>query len=525
MSATSVSRARVGNIAVLAALLACVLALGSLHALEPPDTRPARTWTAVLIGLGYVAWSTALWWRGPRAARVVSAPGVALWQVAYASQTGYALAVAERTREALLQAGLHAQLLPIETMTPLQLHDARVLFVVSTTGEGDAPDHALGVLPMLADDRLDLSSLHYAVLALGDRSYLQFCAFGRALDARLQQLGATVLFDRVEVNNADDAALRHWQHHLTLLTGDTALPDWTSPHYQDWPLRARRQLNPGSPGDGAWLLDLAPPAGVQWQAGDLAEIGPRHAPQEVDAWLARHDLTHQATPALRLALSSVQWPASPDGRDLQAVINQASALPHREYSIASVPADGTLQLLVRRMHQPDGRLGLGSGWLTAHAPLGGDIAIRLRRNPGFHAPDDARPLILIGNGTGIAGLRALLRERFARGAHRNWLLFGERTQQFDFFFGDELTQWQHRGHLTRLDLAFSRDQAERIYVQQRVREAAEDIQRWVLDGAALYVCGSLAGMAPAVDAELQRTLGEDALQQLRAQGRYRRDVY
>jgi sulfite reductase (NADPH) flavoprotein alpha-component len=525
VSAAPTWRARAGNGVALAILLVCILALGSLHRLQPPDAPPLQTWSAALIALGYIAWSGAIWWRGRRRVRSRVAIGACAWTIAYASQTGYALAVAERTAEALTQAGAQARVLPIDALTVAELRDSRVLFIVSTTGEGDAPDHALGILPMLSDERLDLSSLHYAVLALGDRSYAQFCAFGRALDQRLQRLGAASLFDRVEVDNADDAALRHWQHHLSLLTGDTALSDWSAPQYQSWPLRARRQLNLGSPGDGAWLIDLSPPPGAHWQAGDIAEIGPRHAPAHVETWLAQHGLVEQATPSQRLALAGLQLPDACGGGSLASLIDAFPPLPHREYSIASIPCDGHLQLLVRRMQQPDGRLGLGSGWLTAHAGIGQDIAVRLRRNPGFHAPEDDRPLILVGNGTGMAGLRALLRERETRRAHRNWLLFGERTQRFDCFFEEELLGWRDAGHLARLDLAFSRDQPTRVYVQDKLREAAEDLRHWVRDGAAIYVCGSLAGMAPAVDAELQRILGEDGLRQLRAQGRYRRDVY
>ncbi|RXR08602.1 sulfite reductase subunit alpha [Pseudoxanthomonas composti] len=517
-------RARLGNALALVGLLACVLALASLHRFEPPDARPLRAWTAALLATGYLAWIAMICWRGRAPSGQVDPDG-STWIVAYASQTGYALALAERSCDALRQGGAQAQLLPVEALTVSQLRQARVLFVVSTTGEGDAPDHALGMLPMLAGDGLDLACLRYAVLALGDRAYSQFCAFGRALDARLQQLRAKPLFDRVEVDNADDAALRHWQHHLSVLTGDTAQADWSSPDYQAWPLLARRQLNPGSPGAGAWLIELAPSPQAHWQAGDIAEIGPRHDPTQVEAWLARHRLSEQATPALRQALAGKQLPEACEDGHLASLTDSLPPLPHREYSIASLPADGCLQLLVRRMQQADGRLGLGSGWLTAHAAIGQDIAVRLRRNPGFHVPDDARPLILIGNGTGMAGLRALLREREARRAHRNWLLFGERTRQFDCFFEDELLRWQHGGHLARLDLAFSRDPPQRVYVQDKLRQAADELRNWVDEGAAIYVCGSLAGMAPAVDAELRAILGDAGLQQLRAQGRYRRDVY
>jgi len=200
-------------------------------------------------------------------------------------------------------------------------------------------------------------------------------------------------------------------------------------------------------------------------------------------------------------------------------------LPHREYSIASLPADGQLDLLVRQMRGADGRLGLGSGWLTAHAETGEEIALRIRSNRSFHPPTDARPMILIGNGTGLAGLRAHLKARAAADHKRNWLLFGERQRAHDAFHEDELSAWQETGVLERLDLVFSRDQAERRYVQDQLRDSAEAVRGWVAEGAAIYVCGSLEGMAAGVHAALIEILGASALEALTDAGRYRRDVY
>jgi sulfite reductase (NADPH) flavoprotein alpha-component len=177
------------------------------------------------------------------------------------------------------------------------------------------------------------------------------------------------------------------------------------------------------------------------------------------------------------------------------------------------------------MHRPDGEVGLGSGWLTAGAKVGEDIALRVRINSNFHAPEADVPLILIGNGTGIAGLRASLKARIAAARHRNWLIFGERNAAHDRFYGEELAGWRADGQLERLDLVFSRDQPERRYVQDCVRECADDVRRWVADGAAIYICGSLQGMAPAVDAALTDILGADTLETLATTGRYRRDVY
>jgi sulfite reductase (NADPH) flavoprotein alpha-component len=119
----------------------------------------------------------------------------------------------------------------------------------------------------------------------------------------------------------------------------------------------------------------------------------------------------------------------------------------------------------------------------------------------------------------------LLKTRVEAGRHRNWLLFGEREYARDFYHRDEILRWQQQGSIERLDLAWSREGISRVYVQDRLRESSDLLRQWVEQGAAIYVCGSLAGMAPGVDTVLREALGEAMVEQLREAGRYRRDVY
>ncbi|SFP99648.1 sulfite reductase (NADPH) flavoprotein alpha-component [Geopseudomonas sagittaria] len=324
----------------------------------------------------------------------------------------------------------------------------------------------------------DLRHLEYALLGLGDRQYQRFCGFGRQLHDWLQGQGARSLFAPVEVDNGDYSALQRWHARLGELTGSTPPEAPAEPGFAEWTLRERQWLNPGSAAAPVWRLVFQVPAGQRWQAGDLVEILPR----------------------------------------------QAGARP-RSYSIASLAEDGALELLVRLQLHADGTPGLCSGWLCVQLAEGATAPLRLRRNPGFRLAEDDRPLLLIGNGTGLASLRSLLRERTRRGQQRNWLLFGERSAAHDFLCRDELLAWQAEGLLQRLDLAFSRDQAERVYVQDRLREAAGELRAWLADGAAIYVCGSLKGMGEGVDGVLRELLGEAALVELQDSGRYRRDLY
>jgi len=533
-----------GTLAVLALLLAMALALLPLHgqAWWLASPLPARWAMAAASVLAYLA-LCGLFLRPTRDASdatPATADGPPPVLVIWASQTGFAQALAERSATMLRGCGTPTRILPLDQVDADLLDTStRALFIVSTTGEGDPPDHALRFLrDAMADDARParLEPLRYALLALGDRSYADFCAFGRQLDGWLRRHGAQALFDPVEVDNADKAALRHWQYELGRIGGVTDLPDWSAPAYTPWRLYEREVCNPDSVGGPVFQLALRPADGTlpTWQPGDIAEIGPRNAPARVERLLADLHLDGDALVAspsgqerldALLSRSHLPDPADAPLHDAQALADRLQPLPHREYSIASIPADGDLRLLVRVMPQADGSPGLGSGWLCHHVQPGGSVDLRLRSNPGFHPPADARPMILIGNGTGMAGLRAHLRARVAAGAPRNWLLFGERNADHDFFFGREIRDWQAQGLIERLDLAFSRDTADRVYVQDRLLQAADALRHWVADGASLHVCGNAQGMAPAVDAALADILGRPLRDRLREEGRYRRDVY
>ncbi len=399
------------------------------------------------------------------------APG---WLIGFASQSGFAEQLAWQTAGQLRAAGLAVSVLPLARLDEQMLGQTqRALFVLSTFGDGEAPDAARGFERRLLGAELALGELRYAVLALGDRQYRQFCGFALRVQDWLARQGARSLFEPVQVDSGDSGALASWQRQLAELTGATA----SAPEsFAQWQLQRRECLNPGSVGAPTLLVRLQPLEAVDWQAGDILVV---------------------------------------------RVGDGAS----RDYSIASLPSDGALELIVRQQRRADGCLGLGSGWLTEALQPGQALRARVRRNSGFHVPEDGRPLILIGSGTGLAGLRSLLKARIAAGHRRNWLLFGERSAAHDFYCRDELQGWLAGGELARLDLAFSRDQAQKVYVQDRLREAGETLRGWLAEGASLYVCGSQAGMATGVDAVLHELLGEVGVTTLIEQGRYRRDVY
>jgi sulfite reductase (NADPH) flavoprotein alpha-component len=454
-------------------------------------TQPANL---LLVAVATAAWIVVcllVWRRARRKQRALVAAGSdgdgTPLLVAYASQNGMAENLALQTTSALQTAGVNVHLESFAHLDAATLQSfEEVLLIASTYGEGDPPDPAANFIGAAMRSEVDLSRMRYGLLALGDRTYRNFCGFGRRLDEWLQQRGAQALFERIEVDNGEPEALHAWWRELSHIAATSDLPDWQDVPFESWVLRERRHLNPGSAGGPVFHLELVRQgaATAGWQSGDLLQV---------------------------------RIPADP-GRP-------------RDYSIASIPADGAVHLLVRLERRDDGTTGLASGWLTGEAPPGSIIQARLRAHSQFRLDDNAaRDLILIGNGTGIAGLRAHLKQRAheqAGGAapRRHWLVFGERQAAFDALYAEDLATWQASGVLTELDLVYSRDgQAER-YVQDRLQTRAAQLRAWVEAGAAIYVCGSLEGMAEGVATVLRAELGEAELARLQHAGRYRRDVY
>lgn len=394
------------------------------------------------------------------------------WLIGFASQSGFAEQLAWQTAGQLQAAGMPVNVQPLGNVSQDDLtRSENALFVVSTFGDGEAPDSARGFERGVLGQDLSLKGLNYSVLALGDRQYEHFCGFARRLHFWLTHQGGNPLFAPVEVDSGDTEALLTWQQQLGQLTGHAPATVWPTAQYDNWALTYRTLLNRGSVGSNIYLLGLTPPSPQNWLAGDLVEILPRNGPQAIEHFLAGLGLNGNDSVLLDglahpldQALATRQLPDNRThlvGLHAQALVDALVPLGLREYSIASIASDGVLELIVRQERHPDGSLGLGSGWLTEHATLGSGISLRLRRNSGFHLPQAPAPLILLGNGTGLAGLRSLLKARIADGQQRNWLLFGERNIAHDYLCQDELQGWLASGDLALLDLAFSRDQKEK----------------------------------------------------------------
>lgn len=226
--------------------------------------------------------------------------------------------------------------------------------------------------------------------------------------------------------------------------------------------------------------------------------------------------------------------------DAQGFINCLRKIPARQYSISSsllaYPEEAHVTIGVVR-YEVDGRerLGVCSTYVADQLEVGDQVQVYVQKNPNFKLPDDDTPIIMIGPGTGVAPFRAFIQEREERGASgENWLFFGDQHFVTDFLYQREWLNWLKSGVLTKLDVAFSRDQEEKVYVQHKMLKRAKELYAWLEKGAAVYVCGD-KNMAKDVQETLLQIIQqegnkseEDAmeyLEELRKQKRYQRDVY
>jgi sulfite reductase (NADPH) flavoprotein alpha-component len=533
--------------------------------------------------------------------------------VLYGSQTGNARRVAEALHARLEAAGLPARLLRADAYPLRGLKDERLLFIaISTQGDGDPPDDALAFVELLCGKRApQLPQLKYAVLALGDSGYPQFCAIGQRLDARLSELGAVRVADCANADLDVETVASPWTAKVVGIAQDVLKP--AAPlatvvpfrphavpqaHGRERPFAAEVLANQRITGRGSTRdirhIELSMEgSGPVYEPGDALGVWPRNPPALVDALLAalhldgdtsvardgnelplrewlgsKREITRLSRPfiaahAVRAGDGALNRALAPENAaqlarllgDSQLIdllrstpaawnaddfIAALRPLQPRLYSIASSrkAVGEEAHLTVAHVEYDDGhgpRWGAASHFLATRAE-GERAEAFIEANERFRLPaDGARDIVMIGPGTGVAPFRGFVQERRETGASgRNWLLFGNSHARSEFLYQ---TEWQRAlkdGVLHRLDLAFSRDQAEKVYVQQRLREHGRELYAWLENGAHVYVCGALA-MGKDVHAALLDVVacerGGDAdaaaeyVSALQAQGRYARDVY
>ncbi len=540
--------------------------------------------------------------------------------ILYGSQTGNGRGIAKNLAEKAKSQGYNVNLASMGEYNVRQLKQESVLLlVVSTLGEGEAPDDAIELHKFLASKRApQLADLHYSVLALGDSSYEFFCQTGKDFDARLKALGAKSLLPLVECDVDYEAAAGQWHADVLVavkpLLGSqgqvgsqvqtaafTSAPTATTESeftkqtpYSAEVLVSQKITGRDSDRDVRHVeIDLGE-SGLSYQAGDALGVWFTNNEALVDeilkglslsgdmqvtlgeqslslkqALIEKKELT-QLYPGLVKAWAELsenaelltlsedkeqvrqfilrhqfadlvaQYPVTAvlDADKLLALLRP---LTPRLYSIASSQSEVDTEVhltvaLVEDERHGNARFG-GASQFLAQAQEGTEVKVYVEPNKHFRLPESAEtPVIMIGPGTGVAPFRAFMQERVAQGIKGNsWLFFGNPHFEQDFLYQTEWQQYLKNGDLSRIDVAFSRDQDHKIYVQHRLKEQGQALWQWLQNGAHLYICGDAQRMAKDVHQallEIAAQFGgmtleaaEEYFETLRSDKRYQKDVY
>lgn len=477
--------------------------------------------------------------------------------------------------------------------------ESHLLVISSTWGEGDPPDNAVAFWEALeAPDREPLSSLKFAVCGLGDSNYLDFCGMGKRFDTRLEALGATRLTDRVDCDvDYEEPAAEWFERVMQILdadgaasSGEVSTATGTPTTYSKKnpfpaPLLKNLKLNAEASERDTRHFELSlDGSGLSYEVGDALGVVPENCPEVAAELITALGFDQGATvevpgggeapleeafcysyaitipPKKLLEHFRAQTGKAFDadylwGREIIDLVQEhpelsftpeefvglLGKLQPRLYSISSSPKahEGEVHLTVAAVrYEAHGRTRKGvCSTFLADRCNGQGAKVFVHPAKGFKPPaDPATKMIMVGPGTGIAPFRAFLEERRAVGAGgENWLLFGNPHRATDFLYQQELTSMIEQGTLHRFDAAWSRDGADKVYVQDKMRESADELWRWLDDGAHFYVCGDAKRMAKDVDAALHEAIataggkGEagaaEYVAAMKKEKRYQRDVY
>jgi len=439
----------------------------------------------------------------------------------FATETGNAKGLSLQVMKALKAAGYKVKTSAVNRLKVKDINpDTLTIFIVSTHGEGDPPESALPFFEDLqnADDG-QLNGLNYAVAGLGDASYEIFCGAATRLDKELQRLGGKpfqepLLFD-VDYASHTPAWIEQTVKSTNALFGEnTSVAGEISSLDEELVVRT-----------GKGYTRLEPVKGVVKHIVNLNDIDSTKQTFHIEIEY-EDDIIYTCGDAVGIML--------PDED------NNSDNTP-RLYSISSSPSyhEGEIHLTVAlATHEnDDGSIGYGTySRYLADRREGDEIEFYIHQNQCFNLASDDKDIIMIGPGTGIAPFRSFIYERSERAASgRNWLFFGARNMHCDFLYQTEWQEHLATETLNKIDLAFSRDQARKVYVQDRLKEKAKDIVEWIDNGAILYLCGTRNPMSKDVDQALidiiatQKSLSPeeaaDFVADLEENDRYLKDVY
>lgn len=516
----------------------------------------------------------------------------------YGTETGNSKGVATNLAGILKQKGHQVKLTALNQYRLSDLEkEEYFLTVVSTHGDGEAPAAAKKFYDHIFQNPLLLNKVQFAVLGLGDSAYPLFCQTGEDIDRQLEKLGGKRLLTLQKCDTDFKNTAQNWfEKVITVFQNTESQPltksisskpqvqtqaqAQTGRQYYKGKIGTNLNLNDRGSNKTTHHIEILLGEEVPYQVGDSAGILPTNNPVLVEAILenvgAKADqkiaykeqnytfaellsrkvnilhlpirlvqryaqIVGQSIPEVRIDLLDLLkiYPV-PNVGTFEQVLQVLEPITPRLYSIASSPQahTGELHLTVgKNQFKVNGepRVGLCSDYLV-NLPINTEIEFYIQPNNSFRLPEADQDIIMLSAGTGIAPFRAFLAERDSTGASgRNWLFFGEQHFQTDFLYQTEIQAWAETNLLTKINTAFSRDQAEKIYIQHRLGQNGAEVWAWIEGGAYLYICGAKNPMSEDVDKVLleiiQKFGGKSSetaaeyLAELQENGRYQKDVY
>ena len=524
-------------------------------------------------------------------------PAIGRITIAYGTETGNSKKLATDFAAKAKKKGIQAKLVGLEQYRLTDLpKEEYFLTVISTQGDGEPPAAAKKFYDHIHQPNLRLDHMKYSVLALGDTAYPLFCKAGEDVDQQLQKIGGQRIATLQKCDTDFEADADHWFENILQQLNNAASPNPASAPAAARPATSAATPRPGKKNHTGTVLaniilndrgsskqthhiEIAAD-GVEYQPGDSLGIVPANPAITVEAiitltgidpghryfyktedWPIADLLTkklnivylpervvkkyaaivRQDIPQTRIGLLDLLkiYPVK-DSRQFLEVISILEPTAPRLYSISSSPEahPGEIHLTVARdtfSVNTELKHGLCSDHLSQLA-AGQTIGFYIHHNGQFRLPDPEKDVIMIGPGTGIAPFRAFLAQRDSTGATgKNWLFFGDQHFTTDFLYQSEIQDWARTGVLTRVNTAFSRDQAHKVYVQHKMQAHAAELFHWLASGAHLYVCGAKEPMSADVENTLLSIIrqegnrnaaqAESFLDELKESGRYIKDVY
>lgn len=525
---------------------------------------------------------------------VATTPAVNKITIVYGTETGNSKRLATDFASKAKQKQINAKVIGMDQYRLTDLpKEEYLLAVISTHGEGEPPLAAKKFYDHIHQNGFKLDKLKYSVLALGDTSYPLYCKTGEEVDEQFNKLGGTRIapLQKCDVEYDEDA--NGWFNGVLdkLSARDTTTITAPAAVIAPAPLKkAGKQaysgtiinkinLNDHGSSKETWHIEIAA-EGLDYKCGDSIGIVPENPTSMVENVIAvsgvdtnkmvtfknesvsffellRHkiniihlterlvkqyaEITGHDIPPTRMNLLDLLkiYPVK-DAAQFEEIVLKMNAISPRLYTIASSPAahEGEVHIVVvkdRYTVKGEPNFGLCSSYLS---DLKEECVQKffIQPNKRFKLPAPDKDIIMVGPGTGIAAFRSFVAERDATGATgRNWLFFGEQHFATDFLYQTEIQNWYETGVLHRVNVAFSRDQKEKIYVQHKMLKHAAELYEWIKGGGYFFVCGKKDPMSTDVENTLLRIIeqqgnktAEEAkqyLEQLEDEGRYEKDVY